>query len=111
MERADRRCHNSAIDQMRRDVSGYETVNQVGGNVRLRRGKVHYALMPVWTLRTRWKDEDYLFMMNGQTGKMVGDLPVSNGKVTAFFAVLAVALSGLMLWSGLGQWIARVFLA
>lgn len=50
-------------------------------------------------------------MMNGQTGKMVGDLPVSNGKVTAFFAVLAVALSGLMLWSGLGQWIARVFLA
>ena len=111
MERADRRCHNSAIDQMRRDVSGYETVNQVGGNVRLRRGKVHYALMPVWTLRTRWKDEDYLFMMNGQTGKMVGDLPVSNGKVTAFFAVLAVALSGLMLWSGLGQIIAEVFLA
>ena len=55
MERADRRCHNSAIDQMRRDVSGYETVNQVGGNVRLRRGKVHYALMPVWTLRTKWK--------------------------------------------------------
>ena len=50
-------------------------------------------------------------MMNGQTGKMVGDLPVSNGKVTAFFAALAVALSGLMLWSGLGQIIAEVFLA
>ena len=67
--------------------------------------------MPVWTLRTRWKDKDYLFMMNGQTGKMVGDLPVSNGKVGAFFAVLAVVLSGLMLWSGLGQLIARIFLA
>ena len=50
-------------------------------------------------------------MMNGQTGKMVGDLPVSNGKVTAFFSVLAVTLSGLMLWSGLGQTIARIFLA
>ena len=111
MERADRRCHNSAFDQMRRDISGYEVVNQVGGNVRLHRGKVHYALMPVWTLRTRWKNQDYLFMMNGQTGKMVGDLPVSNGKVTAFFSVLAVTLSGLMLWSGLGQTIARIFLA
>ncbi len=111
MERADRRCRSSAIDQMRRDVSGYETVNQVGENVRLCRGKVHYALMPVWTLRTRWKDKDYLFMMNGQTGKMVGDLPVSNGKVTGFFAVLAVVLSGLMLWSGLGQLLAEVFLA
>lgn len=111
MERADRRCHNSAFDQMRRNISGYEVVNQVGGNVRLHRGKVHYALMPVWTLRTRWKNQDYLFMMNGQTGKMVGDLPVSNGKVTAFFSVLAVTLSGLMLWSGLGQTIARIFLA
>ena len=50
-------------------------------------------------------------MMNGQTGKMVGDLPGSNGKVGAFFAVLAVVLSGLMLWSGLGQLIARIFLA
>lgn len=110
MERADRRCHNSAFDQIRRDISGYEVVNQVGGNVRLHRGKVHYALMPVWTLRTRWKNQDYLFMMNGQTGKMVGDLPVSNGKVTAFFSVLAVTLSGLMLWSGLGQTIARIFL-
>lgn len=111
MERADRRFRSSAIDQMHRDVSGYETVNQVGDNVRLHRGKVHYALMPVWTLRTKWKNEDYLFMMNGQTGKMVGDLPVSNGKVGAFFAVLAVVLSGLMLWSGLGQLIARIFLA
>ena len=111
MERADRRCHNSAFDQMRRDISGYEVVNQVGGNVRLHRGKVHYVLMPVCTLRTRWKNQDYLFMMNGQTGKMVGDLPVSNGKVTAFFSVLAVTLSGLMLWSGLGQTIARIFLA
>ena len=111
MERADRRFRSSAIDQMRRDVSGYETVSQVGDNVRLHRGKVHYALMPVWTLRTKWKNEDYLFMMNGQTGKMVGDLPVSNGKVGAFFAVLAVVFSGLMLWSGLGQLIARIFLA
>ena len=111
MERADRRFRSSAIDQMRRDVYGYETVSQVGDNVRLHRGKVHYALMPVWTLRTRWKDKDYLFMMNGQTGKMVGDLPVSNGKVGAFFAVLAVVFSGLMLWSGLGQMIARIFLA
>ena len=50
-------------------------------------------------------------MMNGQTGNMVGDLPVSNGKVSVFFAVLAVVLSGLMLWSGLGQWIAEAFLA
>ena len=85
-------------------------MNQVGENVRLHRGKVHYALLPVWTLRTRWKNQDYLFMMNGQTGKMVGNLPMSAGKVGAFFAVLTVVLSGLILWSGLGMMIAAAFL-
>lgn len=111
MERADRRFRSSAIDQMRRDVSGYETVNQVGDNVRLHRGKVHYALMPVWTLRTKWQGKDYLFMMNGQTGKMVGDLPVSYGKFWGTFAALAVFFSALALWSGVGQWLAAVFMA
>ena len=34
-----------------------------------------YALLPVWMLSTRWKDQNFLFAMNGQTGKLVGDLP------------------------------------
>ena len=95
MERADRRFRSSAIDQMRRDVYGYETVNQVGDNVRLHRGKVHYALMPVWMLNTKWQGKDFLFAMNGQTGKMVGDLPMSWGRFWGTFAAIAVPLSAL----------------
>lgn len=110
MERADLRCRNSATEVMRRDVSGYETVNPTGGSVRLHRGKVHYALLPVWTLRTKWNGKDYLFMMNGQTGKMVGDLPVSYGKFWGLFAVLAVLFSALAIWIGAGQWLAELFL-
>jgi len=44
------------------------------------RGKVHYALLPVWLLNTKWNGKDFLFAMNGQTGKMVGDLPVDKKK-------------------------------
>ena len=92
MERADRRFRSSAIDQMRRDVSGYETVNQVGDNVRLHRGKVHYALLPVWVLNTKWEGKDFLFAMNGQTGKLVGNLPVSTKRVIGLFAAIAASL-------------------
>ena len=90
---------------------GYETVSPEGCHVRLQGGKVHYALMPVWTLRTKWQGKDYLFMMNGQTGKMVGDLPVSYGKFWGTFAALSVLFSALALWSGVGQWLAAVFMA
>lgn len=50
-------------------------------------------------------------MMNGQTGKMVGDLPASKGKFWGFTAILAAGLSALMLWAGIGQMIAQAFLS
>ena len=57
------------------------------------RGKVHYALLPVWLLSTKWKGKDFLFAMNGQTGKMAGDLPVDRGKFWGTFFAIAGALS------------------
>ena len=41
----------------------------------------------------------------------MGDLPVSRGKFRALFAVLAVVFSGLAVWSGVGRWLAALFLA
>lgn len=110
MERAERRCRNSAEGAMRADALGYETLTPVGSRVQLRRGMVHYALLPVWTLHTKWQGKDYLFMMNGQTGKMVGDLPISQGKFWGIFALLSVVLSLFGIWGGVGQWIAQLFM-
>ena len=52
----------------------------------------HYALLPVWMLHTKWQGKDYLFAMNGQTGKLVGGLPVDKRKVAAWFAGISVPL-------------------
>lgn len=109
MPRAELRCRNSAISFLHQDIVGYETMVPIEEKVSLRRGKVHYALMPVWTLHTKWRNKDYLFMMNGQTGKLVGDLPVSRGKFWGLAAVISAALSGLMVWMGVGRWIAEIF--
>lgn len=108
--RADKRCRNTAIEIMRKEVNGYEMVSSTGNRVWLQRGKVHYALMPVWTLRTKWNNKEYLFMMNGQTGKFVGDLPTSRGKFWGLFAALSVLLSGGMMLADVGQWIASIFM-
>ena len=52
-----------------------------------------YALLPVWLLSTRWNGGNYLFAMNGQTGKLIGDLPVSKGRYFAWFAGIAASLA------------------
>lgn len=95
--RADDRCAASAAEIMRRDVRGYQTVRLVQNDTYINRGKVEYALLPVWILKTRWDGKDYLFAMNGQTGKFVGNLPVSKKLFWAWLlgitAVLAAILS------------------
>ena len=71
-------------------VGGYDQILPLGGDVQINRAQPKYALYPVWLLNTTWKDKQYTFAMNGQTGKFVGDLPSDKGKAWAiFFAVTA----------------------
>ena len=100
--RADERCEHSAEQSVRNTVVGYESVIAVSKNINLNRGQVKYALMPVWMLSTKWKDKTYLFAMNGQTGKIVGDLPVDKGKLRKWFWGLGLGLSVIfsLLFSG-----------
>ena len=92
-QRADQRCEGTLSATLRDTVTGYHTCTLIHDSVNLKRGKVHYALMPVWMLNTKWKGKDFLFAMNGQTGKLVGDLPVSWGRFWGLFAAIAVPLS------------------
>ncbi len=92
-QRADQRCEGTLSSALRSSIGHYDTCTLRGESISLKRGKVHYALMPVWMLNTKWKGKDFLFAMNGQTGKLVGNLPVSWGKFWGLFAAIAVPLS------------------
>lgn len=76
VERANERIRKSVEDAFNNTVKGYATVTKEAGSIQLENAKVTYALFPVWLLSTTWNGQNYLFAMNGQTGKMVGDLPL-----------------------------------
>lgn len=76
IKRANERIKNSTADAFRKTVHGYSTVTTNYSVVDFSNNKSHYALLPVWILNTTWKNEKYLFAMNGQSGKFVGDLPI-----------------------------------
>ncbi len=73
--RANERIKNDVVSYLKSDVRGYNVVQNQSASVKTSDGKSRYALLPVWLLSTKYKNENYLFAMNGQTGKMVGDLP------------------------------------
>lgn len=94
-ERADLRCRRTLEMALRDSVAGYDSVTTTGGDVTLHRGKVRYALLPVWLLSTKWNGQNFLFAMNGQTGKLVGDLPVNRKKYWLTFLGIGAALSAI----------------
>ncbi len=79
-ERADRRCENTLVNALRATVCGYDTCSLRSRNVVLHRGAVHYGLLPVYILSTACDDKRYMFAVNGQTGKVAGNLPISGWK-------------------------------
>lgn len=92
-DRADTRCRETLTQALRDTVTGYGACVTEREDIALRRGKVHYALLPVWMLSTKWRGQDFLFAMNGQTGKLVGDLPTDRGRFWGMFAAIAAPLT------------------
>ena len=83
--RANARIKSSTEEAFRSTVSGYSTVVRESSSVQLKNSSSKYALYPVWLLNTTWRGQKYTFAMNGQTGKMVGDLPVDKGAMWRWF--------------------------
>ena len=85
--RADKRVENSAAGVLDETVTGYMRHQMESCAVRKDVGSVKYALVPVWILTTRYNNQPYTFMMNGQTGKFIGSLPWDKGKATKYQAL------------------------
>ena len=92
-DRAQERMKISAQEVLRNTVKGYATVTQESTSLQVYGGEAKYALYPVWILNTTWKGKKYLFAMNGQTGKMTGDLPIDNGAYAKWLAGLTILCS------------------
>ena len=79
--RAKMRVKNTTVDELKKDIMGFNIVNVKNDNVNIEKIKDEYVLMPVWLLNIKYKDKMHTFAMNGQTGKMVGNVPISIGKM------------------------------
>ena len=95
-ERVNKRMENSAIAVLENTVQGYDECEVEDSAVIKDIGKVLYAMVPVWILTTRYNDKPYTFMMNGQTGKVVGSLPYDTFKSFLYPTILTVILTPIL---------------
>lgn len=79
-----------------RDSMTGESVNVVNNDFTIGQGSFEYAMLPVWTISYNDKDSNkhFFFSVNGQTGKVVGKLPIDNAKLylSGLMAILPLFL-------------------
>ncbi len=103
INRANQRIRRSTEDAFARTVMGYTSVIPESSSITFRNGVSRYALYPVWLLNTTWNGQKFTFAVNGQTGKLAGNLPVDKSAykrwllgLTAAIGAAAFALSYLV---------------
>ena len=98
--RAERRMEESTISALRETVvDEYDDATVESKQLDYTWEDSDYALFPVWMLSTSWNGKSYLFAMNGQTGRLVGELPCSKPKLaiaSVLFFVIGFVLSQIL---------------
>lgn len=93
------RMNGYAATLLRNTIGPYTTVTP--STPRLLTHTIHwdYTLMPIWILTYHHKGKTYTYALNGYTGKVWGQLPVSGKRLAllgAVAGVLAGAIGGLL---------------
>ena len=91
----------SAKAALHTDLGKYTSVIPKSENVQIVPGKAKYALFPVWLLNTSYHGKTYTFAMNGQTGRFIGNLPISKSKLAGLFVGVAAGVSAVTFLAGL----------
>lgn len=95
MSRATNRATEAMRSEALRAAGVYQSkrINNFSTSIKEKDSK--YAMMPVWLLHVEYKAKDYLFAINGQTGKIAGKMPISVGK--SVLSIVATFLGSFLL--------------
>lgn len=92
---------SNALTAFRNTVKNYDHVTQQTAAFRLKNSSAQCVLCPVWFLPITWKRKKYLVALNGQTGKLAGNLPMDQKVFWRWYVCLfgiAAAVSFLVGW-------------
>ncbi len=87
-------------DRLRSTVNGYSSFTVRDRQVLLSQIMDSYSMLPVYLLINKYKGKDHIFIVNGQTGKVVGNTPISHIKQILFALGIFVGALVLTVFGG-----------
>lgn len=74
------RTLNSTREQMLSSMVGYSSKTITSNDLDSSVTNALYVLLPVWMVNVKYNNEFYLFAMNGESGKFIGNIPIDKKK-------------------------------
>lgn len=92
---------NSYTSKLLHDtIHGYGSVRINQCTVDVHNANASYVLLPTWMFTYKYRGKTYIFAMNGQTGKIAGNLPISMKRVAAWFGMISAGVFTLLMIGG-----------
>ena len=84
------RTLNSTKDQMLSSMIGYSSKTVTSNSLESSINDTEYVLLPVWMVNVKYKDQFYLFAMNGESGKFIGNIPLDKKKALVLTIIIFI---------------------
>lgn len=89
IKRANERALNTAVSMTEATII-HQSKAVSNNNLQITKVKDDYILLPVWMVNIKYKDKTYTFAMNGQTGEIVGNIPLDIPKTIIISIVIFI---------------------
>ncbi len=96
LPRLSSRINEYSNNFMNSTTIGYSTVTNKNVSVNNKNIGSDYTLLPVWMVSYDYQRAEHTFLMNGQTGKVVGKPPISKSKALSLFGVITLISFAIM---------------
>ena len=90
---ASNRAIESTKDIMYEDAKTYTTRTIYENTLAATESKTEYAMLPVYMVNVKYGDKNYIFAMNGETGKFIGNIPLDKGKAWRYGILIFVGVA------------------
>lgn len=87
------RAVNGCDMLLRSTMKEYSSISVSNSDINILQTNWNYMLLPVWFMTYKYRDKQYSFAINGQTGKLAGIPPLSIAKLLGFCGCLAGLLT------------------
>ncbi len=110
LNRAETRMMSTTLDSFR-STATLPVTSFAYKDLRLSDPSVKYALLPVYVVNCEYKGVKYRYAINGQTGKMVGELPIGKAESRSYFWKTFIKYFGIFMVASTGLFsLGHVFL-